>query len=168
MAVFHKYAKWFLALFLVFVGTDVCRSDVKIAAGDKGGIARIELTGKITKTDVEKFEKLVALLRPMFDIVQVDLDSPGGDVFAAMQLGEIVRTNWLHTVVSDEPPAKGCMSACVLILAAGAVRIIGDVPKIGIHRPYFDEILFAGLDRTQAKAKYDAIRRRLFGEDGNV
>jgi membrane-bound ClpP family serine protease len=142
-----------LALFLVLMGTDACRSDVKIiSASDKGVIARIELTGQITKAEIGKFEKVVALLRPIFDIVQVDLDSPGGDVLAAMQMGEIIRTNWLHTVVSDEPPAKGCMSACVLILAAGAVRMMGDNPKVGIHRPYFDQGLFAGLDQAQAKA----------------
>lgn len=49
------------------------------------------------------------------------------------------------------------MSACVLILAAGAVRIVGHDSRVGIHRPYFDQVLFAGLDRSQAKAKYDAL-----------
>jgi hypothetical protein len=68
MAVFHKYPKWFLALFLVLMGTDACRSDVKIiSASDKGVIARIELTGQITKAEIGKFEKVVALLRPIFD-----------------------------------------------------------------------------------------------------
>jgi hypothetical protein len=160
MAVSMKYRKWFWALFLVFMGTDVCRSDIEITGlDDKGRFARIDITGRVTKADAGKFGQLVALLRPNYDIVHVDLDSPGGDVFAAMQIGEIVRRDWLHTGVPDEPPAKGCMSACVLILAAGAVRIVGDDSRVGIHRPYFDQILFSGLDRAQAKAKYDALSR---------
>ncbi len=158
MPVLWKYRKWFWALFLVFMGTDVCGSDVAITAlDDKGRFARIEITGRITKSDVEKFAQLVALLRPTVEVLDVDLDSPGGDVFAAMQIGEIVRRDWLMTSVPDEPPAKGCMSACVLILAAGAVRIVGHDSRVGIHRPYFDQVLFAGLDRSQAKAKYDAL-----------
>jgi hypothetical protein len=158
MAVLGKSRKWFWALFLVFMGTDVCRPDVKIIGLDvQNRWARIEITGRITKTDVENFAKLVALLRPNVELLDVNLDSPGGDVFAAMQIGEIVRRDWLMTSVPDEPPAKGCMSACVLILAAGAVRALGSDSRVGIHRPYFDQVLFAGLDRTQAKAKYDAL-----------
>lgn len=158
MIVLQKCRKWVCALFLVFIGTEVCRSDIRITALDyKGRFARIELTGRITKSDVPRFAQLVALLRPNFEVVDVNLDSPGGDVFAAIQIGEIVRKEWLMTAVPDEPPAEGCMSACVLILAAGAVRIVGGNSRVGIHRPYFDQVLFAGLDRTQAKAKYDTL-----------
>ena len=136
----------------------MCRSDTNIIGlDDKGRFARVELTGRITEADVGKFAQLVALLRPHFEIVQVELDSPGGDVLAAMQIGEIVRRDWLLTVVPGEPPAKGCMSACVLILAAGAVRIVGSDSRVGMHRPYFEQDLFAGLDRAQAKTKYDAL-----------
>lgn len=158
MAVFQKYRTWVWALFLVFIGTDVCRADVAITfLDDQLRLARVELAGKITKADVGKFAQLVALIRPSFEVVQVDLDSPGGDVFAAMQIGEIVRRDWLWTSVSGELAAKGCMSACVLVLAAGATRIVGSDSRVGIHRPYFDQVLFAGLDRAQAKAKYDAL-----------
>jgi hypothetical protein len=154
----QKEMKWIFVFCLVITGTDVCRSDIKITSADeKGGFARIEITDTITKADVQKFAQLEAALRPIFETIDVELDSPGGDVFAAMQIGEIVRKDWLWTSIPDEPPATGCMSACVLILAAGANRILGDASRVGIHRPYFDQGLFAGLDQTQAKTKYDEL-----------
>ena len=158
MAGLPKYRKWIWALLLMLMGTDACRAEIEIkAVDDKGRFARIEISGKITRADVGKFAQLVARLRPNFEILDVDLDFPGGDVLAAMQIGEIVRGDWLWTTVPAEPPAKGCMSACVMILAAGAVRVVGADSRVGIHRPFFDHILFAGLDRAQAKAKYDVL-----------
>lgn len=160
MFVMQKYLKWILAVYLVITGADACRAEIGIySIDDTGAFARIEVTGSITKADVEKFNKLEASLRPAFQILGVELDSPGGDVFAAMQIGETIRRDWLWTSVSDEPTASGCMSACVLILAAGANRILGDDSRVGVHRPFFDPVLFAGLDQTQAKAKYDELSR---------
>ncbi len=149
---------WLWAAFLVLMGMDAGRAGVEvIALDDKGRFARIEISGKIVPSDVDKFALLVSRLRPDFEIVDVDLNSSGGDVLAAMQIGEIVRREWLWTTVPDGPPPKGCLSACVLILAAGAVRVVSAESRVGIHRPYFDHVLFAGLDRAQAKSKYDAL-----------
>lgn len=149
---------WLWAAFLVLMGMDAGRAGVEvIALDDKGRFARIEISGKIVPSDVDKFALLVSRLRPDFEIVDVDLSSSGGDVLAAMQIGEIVRREWLWTTVPDGPPPKGCLSACVLILAAGAVRVVSAESRVGIHRPYFDHVLFAGLDRAQAKSKYDAL-----------
>src|SRR5215472_10853235 len=113
------------ALLFLLMGANVCSSEVKISRiDDKGRFATIQLTDRITPADATSFTQVTALLRPNFDVVEVELDSAGGDVFAAMQIGTIIRKDWLWTAVPDEPPAKGCLSACVLVLAAGAVRII--------------------------------------------
>jgi len=124
----------------------------------------IDLEGEISRSDVTKFAQLVRVVRSRQDKNwSVRLNSPGGDVLAAMEIGEMVRKEWMWTIASrswaglqaaDEPDM--CASACVFILAAGPVRI-ADESSVGIHRPYFDEQMFAGLDRYQAQAKYDLL-----------
>jgi hypothetical protein len=116
----------------------------------------IKISGTISQADAVKFKEIRNLLRPQFDVVEVELDTQGGDVLAALEIGELVRNDWLWTVASDAPNYE-CASVCVFILAAGAVRIAGTESKIGIHRPQFDEKLFAGLDQSHAKTKYDEL-----------
>ncbi|MBX9588169.1 MAG: hypothetical protein K2X43_02620 [Hyphomonadaceae bacterium] len=61
----------------------------------------------------------------------VELNSPGGSVFAAMAIGVLVRNGGLRTTVGRR---HRCDSACVLILAAGVERHA--VPgRVHIHRP---------------------------------
>jgi hypothetical protein len=152
-----------LATTIVFL----CRLCVPIQAGvevtrlDKQGrFASIEIKGEISRIDAEKFERLIGIIRPRFDVVEVELNSPGGDVLAAMDVGEVVRREWLWTTVEDDPGTE-CASACALIFAAGAVRIAGDRSKIGIHRPYFGQRYFAGLDREHARDRYDQLAHRV-------
>jgi len=135
-----------------------------VAIRDKAS-GLIDLDGEILRSDVPKFAELLRVVRSRQDRPwSVRLNSPGGDVLAAIEIGEMVRKEWMWTIArrsraevldADEPP-NICASACVLILAAGAVRI-ADEGSVGIHRPYFDEHLFAGLDRYQAQAKYDQL-----------
>jgi hypothetical protein len=139
----RKWLHWVFAFYLTIVTTDVCRAEIDIYTADETGtFARIAIQDSLTKADVQRFTELEALLRPMFEILGVELNSPGGDVIAAMQIGEIIRKDWLWTSVSDEPQAEGCLSACVLIFAAGANRILGGDSRVGIHRPRFDPIQF--------------------------
>ena len=131
---------------------------------DKGRWADIEISGEITSADATRFADLVRLLHPKIDMLTVQLNSPGGDVASSLKIGDIIRSNWLLTVVSDGSdgsPANECESACVLIFAAGAVRAAWDGSKVGIHRPYFDQRLFAGLTPDQARVKYDALSREV-------
>jgi hypothetical protein len=64
--------------------------------------------------------------------LEVDLDSTGGDVDTAMQIGRIIRKYEGYTVVS---PNDKCYSSCALIYSAGVRRFNHGV--IGLHRPYF-------------------------------
>lgn len=127
---------------------------------DKGRWADIEISGEITAKDATRFADLVRLLHPKIEILTVQLSSPGGDVASSLKIGDIIRSNWLYTEVSDGSdgsPSAECDSACVLLFAAGAVRMAGNGSKIGIHRPYFDQRLFAGLRPEDARTKYDAL-----------
>jgi hypothetical protein len=69
------------------------------------------------------------------------LDSPGGSVAAAMELGRIVRTRGFNTYVgkrsvsterSSEPGE--CLSACTLAFLGGRFRYLRDKSNYGVHR----------------------------------
>jgi hypothetical protein len=121
---------------------------------DKGRFAYIELSGEITRADVEQFRKLATFLVQHFETVTANLDSSGGDLLAAIEIGNIVRDNWIWTAVEDNAE---CSSACVFVLAAGAERITGGLSLVRIHRPRFDAELFGQLGQSQAKSKYDRL-----------
>jgi hypothetical protein len=81
------------------------------------------------------------------------LDSVGGSVTAAMAIGHLVRDRGFTTVVEQD---KECLSACVLILAAGVERIISS-RKVGVHRPRHG-VALAGLSTaTQTQANDQLI-----------
>lgn len=61
--------------------------------------------------------------------LRLELDSAGGDVDAAMRIGDALgRNRWLVAVA----PTGRCMSACVFLFAAGGQRVPSG--PIGIHR----------------------------------
>lgn len=109
----------------------------------------IQIAGLIDKHALDEFTKLAARIRDWGEVV---LDSPGGDVVAALAIGRLVRARSFET---DVPKDYVCASACIFILAAGVDRAA--YGKIGIHRPHYDDAYFAGLDPTEAQEKYDQL-----------
>ena len=84
---------------------------------------------------------------------EVQLNSRGGSVLAAMRIGEAIRRANFWTGVYEHAT---CASACVLILAAGVHRT-AKWGTVIIHRPRFDEELFANLPPDKARAQYDQM-----------
>ena len=81
----------------------------------------------------------------------VSLNSPGGSIVDAMAIGNLIRSQGYITFVFEE---NECSSACVLVLAAGVKRFVPS-KKIGVHRPHFDEQMFAKLSQSDARKKYE-------------
>jgi len=65
----------------------------------------------------------------------IQLISNGGDVEAALSLGRLIRQHEMRIIV---PADSSCLSSCVLVLAGGVDRVA--FGKIGIHRPYFENL----------------------------
>jgi hypothetical protein len=153
----HKIVQALVLLGALFASVGAS-ADVRVSRlDDKGRFADVDLQGEITHTDVEQFRKLATFLVQHFETVTANLDSPGGDVLAAIEIGDIVRGSWIWTIVEDNTQ---CSSACVFILAAGAERYAGE-SSVRIHRPHFDAKLFGQLGQSQAKAKYDGLIDRV-------
>lgn len=118
------------------------------------GIGGVAIDGPINKTVASRAVELIKSIRPDVDELTVYLNSPGGDVAAAIELGEALRSQWALTAVDDQAE---CLGACVLVLAAG-VRRTAAPDTVGLYRPSFDSKEAA---RDRAGQKTAALTRRV-------
>jgi hypothetical protein len=149
------------ALFILALANASASSAATIERdGDTGLGPKLEFSGPITRDDVARFRAALldarrTLERPE-EFVTVQLVSPGGDVYAAMEIGRLVRANDVHTKVQTTDIATHtqnlCVSACVFIFAAGVSRDVNGLwstllkhSAVGIHRPYY-----SGSESTSA------------------
>lgn len=63
----------------------------------------------------------------------IELNSMGGDVFAARRIARIIRRHKIDTAVHKN---AFCYSMCVLIFAAGHNRTAHETAMFGLHRIY--------------------------------
>src|SRR5262245_47562775 len=89
----------------------------------------VDISGTITNLDSRTFENAIQDIggRRLY----TRLDSVGGDVFAAMHIGRLIRKHDGVTVISV--PSK-CYSGCALLFIAGVTRY--NLGELGLHRPY--------------------------------
>jgi hypothetical protein len=124
---------------------------------NEDGRYTILIHSEIKKGDFEAFADLTKTVGNDRQI-WVKLNSPGGDVVEAMRIGRLIRERFMFTGIM---PERECASACVFILMAGVFRLAGPTAHVGIHRPKFDPVYFAGLTPDQARATYDSMVRDL-------
>lgn len=97
----------------------------------------VTLTGQIAPGDGARIAQDLATRRAAGQaVVQVNLDSTGGSVFDALEIGEAIRATSLATHVGDEAV---CLSACPYILAGGTDRSVAATGQVGVHQHYFGE-----------------------------
>jgi len=106
------------------------------------------LTGDIKRADVATLEKLIPQYRVIF------LNSAGGDLDAAMDLGRILRKHGTLAIVF---PDHVCASACVFVLAGSNDRTVGG--KVGIHRPY--QLRDDATTAEEQKANYISLGNKV-------
>lgn len=98
----------------------------------EGDVVGLGLRGAILPGDGER---IVAALRaepPAF----VTLDSPGGSVSDALEIGRAVRELGAETRLTDRAI---CLSACPYIFVGGTSRAIADGARLGVHQHSFGE-----------------------------
>jgi ATP-dependent protease ClpP protease subunit len=130
----------------------------------------ITIEGEITQADVLALTKAIATInkkslnRPCLSgKIIVKLNSTGGDIRSAIQLGRIMRKNEAHILVRS---GNECSSACVFVFAGGVRRIVPipnskfDATRIGIHRPYFSN-LEDGLPIAEIRKRRDELNSEI-------
>lgn len=103
-----------------------------VAEGDA-----VLLEGTIAGGDAPRILKQIETLDPRPD--RVILNSPGGSVQDALQLGRALRLEGLNTEMRD---GDICYSACPYLLAAGVGRTLPEGASVGVHQHYFGENSF--------------------------
>ncbi|MBX2878312.1 MAG: hypothetical protein KTR32_00190 [Granulosicoccus sp.] len=116
------------------------------------------LRGEIEKGD---FDKLISAIRRAGRIPSsIALDSEGGDVNEAINLGHFFRKALIGYRGVDGPDGKPmqseCSSACALIYFGAARKLTQDnsLTRIGLHRPYFVREYLVNLTPEQASSQY--------------
>lgn len=138
---------------------------VPVSAIDTGHISdypHVEIVGEITEGDPARLRKALAqvmsvrntkrLMNPL-----VILDSPGGSVSIALEMGRILRNSLAITAVERD---KSCSSSCVFLLVGGVDRFIFMNGKIGLHRPRFEAEIYGNLSKDEARAAYNTLVQR--------
>lgn len=96
------------------------------------GIYRLE--GGIEPGDADRIGKQILQATPKVETLV--LQSPGGIVDEALDLGRFIRAQGIKTEMRS---GEICYSACPYILAAGTQRRIDDDASVGVHQHYFGE-----------------------------
>jgi hypothetical protein len=109
-----------------------CGTTIEDASADGGKTVAITVSGLITSGCKERLDSTVADATAKFPKAQLYfvLNSPGGALQTAVQMGEIIEKDRLPVVV---PPNAMCASACFLILAASHTKYVSPSAHVGVH-----------------------------------
>jgi hypothetical protein len=89
----------------------------------------LSISGRIEAQDGKKFTQLALA----GDASVVFLESSGGSIEAAIEIGRVIRLKGMTTVVADK---DHCVSACGLIWLAGERRLLTQGARVGFHATY--------------------------------
>lgn len=113
-------------------------ASVELVKGAVTDDDRIVISGEILSADVQKFKAVAA----KSENAVVYLDSPGGDLEAAVKIGRLINALGYFTAVNETP----CASACSLIWLAGQAKFLTENAKVGFHLPTYHGHSNAGND----------------------
>jgi ATP-dependent protease ClpP protease subunit len=122
-------------------------ADIIKRSGD--GLQMISIEGPIEPYDYEKFRSVANRLTRSRAVIF--LQSSGGSLIDAMQIGEFIRLKGWATATLGR-----CMSSCAVIWIAGTRRITSPKHQIGFHAASVD-----GVEKGAGNAMLDAYLSRL-------
>jgi hypothetical protein len=127
----------------------------------------IHVFGEIKPADAADFREALPRILEIHEpkrlsVPKFYLYSPGGDVFAAIEIGQLIRKHLPEKNGTWIPPEASCVSACVLIYASGAERMMGVASRLGVHRPYFTDERFVQLGYESRQKAYQDAYELLF------
>jgi hypothetical protein len=115
-----------------------------VALGNDPNKVVIQAVGEIIPGDFDRLRASFMDLPSTARIGGVILDSPGGNIAEASRIAEGLRRTGLTVAVFGQ---ARCVSACFLIFAAAARKVIEPTALIGVH-----SASVAGAETTEAKA----------------
>lgn len=118
-----------IALLFIFHAVRAHSADISAIEDPSSNVLMVLINGEIVEGDAAKFTSTIG----SSDRVIVALQSPGGLVNEAIQIGANIRQRGFSTTALADTE---CMSACALIWVAGARRYMDENSTIGVHAAY--------------------------------
>lgn len=98
----------------------------------------------------------------LFQPITVELNSGGGNVFAAMEAGRVLRKARAWTTIGmDQYGQSNCASACTLLFIAGANRLF-NADWLDLHRPSLPASELAKMELSDIEARNRELKAILF------
>jgi len=106
--------------------------------------------------DADAPDRLSKVLDAVDGKITIWLNSPGGNLFAGMQLGRVIRKHGASThIINSRTLLPGeCYSACSLAFLGGVFRFNDNGARYGVHRASFED----GGDRDLASELSASIK----------
>jgi hypothetical protein len=117
---------------LVFGSTSATAAEISVLNIPSQTVAVVSFKGEIVPGDADKFYEAVNRLERATIILQ----SPGGLVREALQIGAEIRLRNFSTMVAAD---SECYSACGLLWVSGARRYMSRSSRIGFHAAFREE-----------------------------
>lgn len=109
---------------------DILSKGKDVYIGDYGNIIEFYLCGEIgDPEDYIEWFHIISNARES-DIIKININSPGGNLFTAVQMLQALETSQAHLVMNV---AGGCMSAATLIFLAGDEYLINEHSAFLFH-----------------------------------
>lgn len=117
---------------LVAAAPAPCGTSISEASADGGKSVAVTIAGRITLGCDARLRNVVDKARAQYPAGQLYfvLDSPGGALRTAFDMGRVVAEDRLPVIV---PPNAVCASACFLILAASHTKYVAASAHVGVH-----------------------------------
>ena len=132
----------------------------------KPAVIKLFVTEDITKDDAADVKKMSAMMDKRYGTawhILVDLNSSGGSITAALEIGRLLRKMGSMAFVSTNAI---CMSSCVYILAGADHRAVDG--KVGIHRPYEPESTETSKEIQKAKYRKLEVQIKEYLAEMNI
>jgi hypothetical protein len=130
--------------------------------GDKYGVdVRIHISGEITPklsaAGIEVLRVSKGFKTKALGMVRVTIDSDGGDVDSALELGNAMFEQRANAMTSR------CYGECVLVVAGAIFRsYVGfDGTVVGVHRPFQAQVSKRSASAREFASKYEAVERKI-------
>jgi len=142
---------------VAFVADPASAAQIRILGIRSDDALMVDFVGEIQPRDSATLKRfLEAHISNVNRLRIIVLNSDGGDVTAAMQIGRYLRSLEFDTAVFE---GARCLSSCVFILASGLSK--DALPNhVGIHRPFGTNT--GSMSRDDATKKYRELTTQVY------